>query len=121
MGEIAQIGEHADALETKYDDLMQYVQALEEENSALKHTVSQLKLQQEDMENRERNQNLRILGVSEFAGDSNLLPYLLSRYTTLAPDTAYIDWRLDRAHRSLGLKITRWSDIQEYHCTVPLL
>lgn len=37
--EIAQVGEHTDALETKYDDLVQYVQALEEENSALKYTV----------------------------------------------------------------------------------
>lgn len=47
-----------DTLETKFDDLIQYVQALEEENSTLKHGVSQLQLQQEDLENRERRQNL---------------------------------------------------------------
>lgn len=34
-GEITQIGECTDALETKCHDLVQYVQALEEENSAL--------------------------------------------------------------------------------------
>lgn len=49
-GEITQIGECTDALVTKFDDLVQYVLALEEKNSALKHTVSQLQLQQEDQE-----------------------------------------------------------------------
>lgn len=44
-GEISQIGEHTDALKTKCDELVQYVQALEEENAALKHPVSQMQLQ----------------------------------------------------------------------------
>lgn len=38
-GEITQIGEHTDALENTIVDLVQYVQVLEEENSALKHSV----------------------------------------------------------------------------------
>lgn len=64
-GEIDQLGERTDTLETKFDDFIQYVHALEKENSALKHTVSQHQSQQEDFENRERGQNLCIRRVPE--------------------------------------------------------
>lgn len=57
-GEIAQIGERTEALEHKFDEMVNYVQVLEEENHSLKHSVSQLHLQQEDLENMERWQNL---------------------------------------------------------------
>lgn len=57
-GEITQIGERADALQNKFDEMVNYVQALEEENYTLKLSVSQLQLQQKDLENRERRQNL---------------------------------------------------------------
>lgn len=53
-GEIAQIGECTGALKHKFDDVVNYVQVLEEENHSFKHSVSQLQLQQEDLENRER-------------------------------------------------------------------
>lgn len=64
-GEIDQLGESIHTLETKFDNIVQYVHLLEEENSALKHTVSQLQLQHEDLENREQRQNLRIKGVPQ--------------------------------------------------------
>ena len=70
----------------------------------MKHTLSQLQLQQEDLENRERRQNLRIRGVPESVTDKELRPYLLGLFVTLAPHIPDIDWRLDRAHRSLAPK-----------------
>lgn len=57
-GEIDQLGELTDTLENIFDELTQYVHALEEDNATMKHIVSQL--QQEDLENWERCQNLRI-------------------------------------------------------------
>lgn len=40
-GEIAQLDELTDHLETKFNDLIQYIQVLEEENHSLKHTQIQ--------------------------------------------------------------------------------
>lgn len=37
-------------------------------------------------------------------GDNARRPYLLGFFNTLVPNIADIDWRLDRAHRSLGPK-----------------
>lgn len=82
--EIDQIGERTDMLETKFYDMIQYVHAQEEENSSLKH--SQLQLHQEDMENRERHQNLNIRGVPETVVDNKLCDYLLGLFNFLAPD-----------------------------------
>lgn len=53
-GEINELGEHTATLETTFDETIHYLQPLEEENVSLKHSDSQLKLQQEDLENRER-------------------------------------------------------------------
>lgn len=96
-GEITQIDECTDALKMKFDELVQCVQALEEEKSTLKHTISQLQLQQEDLENRKWCQNLHIREVSESVDDNNLRPYLLGLFNTLAPTIADIDWHLDHA------------------------
>lgn len=70
--QITHIGERTDALENKFDDLVQYVQVLKEENSVLKHLVSQLQLQQEDLENRERRQNLHFRGIPETVGGQQI-------------------------------------------------
>ena len=102
--EIDQLGERTDTLEIKFDELTQYVHVLEEDNAAMKNTLSQLQLQQEDLENRERRQNLRIRGIPESVTDKELRPYLLALFVTLAPHIPDIDWRLDRAHRSLAPK-----------------
>lgn len=48
-GEIDQLGDRTDILETKFDELVQYVQVLEEDNATIKHSVT-----------RECRQNLRI-------------------------------------------------------------
>lgn len=71
-GEIDQLGECTDTLESKFDDMVQYVHVLEEENAILKNAVSQLQIQQEDLENRERWQNLRIRGVPESITDKEI-------------------------------------------------
>lgn len=59
-GEITYFGERTDTLENEFDELVQYVHVLEEDNATLKHTVSQIQIQQEGLENRERRQNLHI-------------------------------------------------------------
>lgn len=82
--------------------MIHYVQAIEEENHNLRFLVSQL--QQEDLENRESRQTLRFRGIPETVGDPDLRTYLLGLFNTLAPTVVDIDWRLDRAHRSLGPK-----------------
>ena len=102
-GEIDQLGERTDTLESKFDNMVQYVHVIEEENANLKNLVSQLQIQ-EDLENRERRQNLRIRGVPESIPDKEIRPYLLALFVTLAPHIPDIDWRLDRAHRSLAPK-----------------
>lgn len=66
--------------------------------------MSHLQLHQEDLENKERHQNLRIHSVSENVSDNNIHPYLLSLFNILAPDIADIDWDLNGAHRSLAPK-----------------
>lgn len=91
-------------LEAKFDETIHYLQALKEENVSLKYSISQLQLQ-EDMQNRERRQNLRIRGVSEKVSDNNIRSLLLGLFNSLAPDIADIDWRMDRAHRSLAPKL----------------
>lgn len=103
-GEIDQLGDRTDTLENKLDELVQYVQVLEEDNAAIKHSVTQLQAQQEDLENRERRQNLRIRGIPEKIEDRDLRSYLLSLFNVVAPNIPDIDWRLDRAHRSLAPK-----------------
>lgn len=100
-GEIDQLGERTDTLENKFDKLTQYVHVLEEDNAAMRHTVSQLQLQQEDLENRERRQNLRIRGVPESISDKELRPYLLGLFVTLAPHIPDIDWRLSPGYHPL--------------------
>lgn len=77
-GEIDQLGARTDTLENKFDKIVQYLHVLEEDNAILKHTVSQIQLQQEDLENRERRQNLRICGVPETVSDKELHAYLLN-------------------------------------------
>lgn len=63
MGEMDQLRECTETLENTFGDLVQYVHVLEEENFTLKHVVFQLQLQQDDLENREWHQNLRMRGV----------------------------------------------------------
>lgn len=99
--EIDQLGEYTATLEIKFDETLQYVQALEEKNTSLKNSVSLLQLQQEDLENRERRQNLRICGVLENVADNNIRPYLIGLFNHLTPNIVDIDWRLDWTHRSL--------------------
>lgn len=90
---------------------------IEEDNTALKHTVSQIQLQQEDLENREQRQNLRIHGVPETISDKEIHLYLLGLFVTLAPHIPEIDWRLDRAHRSLA----PWNQSKRHYCLLSLL
>lgn len=103
-GEIDKIGECTDMLETKFDDMIEYVHVLEEDNSSLKHSVSQMQLHQEDLENRQCWQNVHIRGVSENVHDNKIHSYLLGLFNHLAPDVTDIDWCLDRAERSLASK-----------------
>lgn len=77
---------------------------MEEDNAGLKQSISQLQSQQEDLENRKRHQNLRIRGIPESVVYREICPYLLIIFNTIAPLIPDIDWRLDRAHRSLAPK-----------------
>lgn len=103
-GEIDHLGERTDTLETKFDDMVQYVHVLEYENATLKNAMMQLLMQQKDLKNRECRQNLWIRGVPESITDKEICPYLLTLFIYIAPDIPDIDWRLDRAHRSLAPK-----------------
>lgn len=98
-GEKALIGECTDHLETKFDDLVQYVHVLEEENLSSNLNVSQIQLQEEDLENRQRCQNLWIRGVTKMVSNAELRPCLLGLFISIAPSILYIDWHLDHAHQ----------------------
>lgn len=78
QGGITMLGEHTNHLKSKFDFLVQYVNVLEEDNLLLKHTVSQIQLQLEDLENRELCHNLHIRGVPESVGNTNFLMYSFS-------------------------------------------
>lgn len=103
-GEIDQLGDRTDTLESKFDELVKYVHVLEEDNVTLKQSIFQVQSQQEDLENRERRQNVRIRGIPETVPDKEIRPYLLGLFVAMAPHIPDIDWRLDRAHRSLAPK-----------------
>lgn len=77
------MGERTDTLENKFDELTQYVHVLEEDNATMKHTISQLQLQQKYLEKRERHQNLRIRVIPGTVSDKELRPYLLGLFITL--------------------------------------
>lgn len=102
--EVTHLGECTDTLETKFDELVQYDHVLEEDNAALKHTVSQFQMQQEDLENRQLCQNLQIRGVPETISEKEIVPYLLRLFVNLAPHITDMVWCLDKAHRCLASK-----------------
>lgn len=87
-GEIDQLGERTVTLETKFNETIHYLQTLEEENACLKYSVSQLQLQQQDLENRERSQNFRICGVSEKVSH-NIRSFLLGLFNNQVNHAAF--------------------------------
>lgn len=48
--------------------------------------------------------------MPESVGVQDLRPYLLSLFNTVTPHIPDIDWRLDRAHRSLAPKPSAWAN-----------
>lgn len=85
-GEIDQLGKSTDSLEYKFDEMVQYVQVLEEDNATIKNTVTQLQAQQEDLENRELRHNLRFRGIPETVEDKDLCSYLLHLFNVVSPN-----------------------------------
>lgn len=81
-GELAQIGERTEALETKFEDLVQYAHVLEEENVALKHTVSQLQLQQEDLK---IGKDAKICAYEGYWNLSAIITFILTFWACLTP------------------------------------
>ncbi|KAL0195044.1 hypothetical protein M9458_008616, partial [Cirrhinus mrigala] len=96
------------ALITRIDDVEKRVEFLKEtENerqrnpSASKCELDQLKDKVEDMENRNRQNNLRVIGVSEGKEGGNMMRYMGDLISTVF-DTSGRQMEIERAHRVFG-------------------
>lgn len=100
--DIQDIGDRTAQMEQATEALTQRQAILEDENSTLQEEVEKLKSMQEDLENRERRQNLRVRGIPNTVTPADLRTYLRSLFSTISPDHPPEAWRMDRAHRALG-------------------
>lgn len=97
--EIAALGSRTDLLETKHDELTLVYSDLRKEHESLSETVQQLQAHIEDLDNRNRRNNLRVRGVPESVTD--LLPTVQKIFQSLLPDSPLSAFSCDRIHRAL--------------------
>lgn len=97
--EIAALGSRTDLLETKHDELTLVCSDLRKEHESLSETVLQLQAHIEDLDNRNRRNNLRVRGVPESVTD--LLPAIQKLFQSLLPDSPLSAFSCGRIHRAL--------------------
>lgn len=102
--DIVQLGDRTDKMENTMDEMINSYNALADEHNALQSDYAQLKLLCEDLENRNRRNNLRIRGIPDAVKQIDLKAYLHEFFATLIPDHPSELWRMDRAHRALGAR-----------------
>lgn len=100
--EIAALGSRTERLETEHDELALAYSDLSREHDSLATAFSQMQSQIEDLDNRNRRNNLRIRGIPESVTD--LIPTIIRLFKSLLPDTDAGAFTCDRIHRALRPK-----------------
>ena len=102
--EIACIGGRTDLLETKHDELSLAHNDLRKDYENLADNFAFMQAQVEDLDNRNRRQNIRIRGIPESTTD--LLPAVSQIFHGLLPEKQSSAFACDRIHRALRPKPT---------------
>uniref|UniRef100_A0A8C5M2A8 Uncharacterized protein n=1 Tax=Leptobrachium leishanense TaxID=445787 RepID=A0A8C5M2A8_9ANUR len=97
--EIRDLGERADALETKTDELCLAHNDLVDAYKELKSTHESLLLKVTDLEDRSRRNNIRVRGIPETIKPGDLTAYMRTLMRTLLPGKLDTELQLDRIHR----------------------
>ncbi|XP_075422765.1 uncharacterized protein LOC142463838 [Ascaphus truei] len=90
------------ALEGVMEESQRRQTAAEKEIFLLREELGQLREAQEDQENRDRRQNLRIRNIPETVLPGLLRPYLVDLFGSVCDSLQDCDLEIDRAHRALG-------------------
>lgn len=88
-----------DLLETKHDELQLAYTDLHRDHKSLSDTVFQLQAHLEDLDNRNRCNNLRVRGVPESVTD--LFPAVQRLFKSLLPVSPAANFASDQIHRAL--------------------
>lgn len=100
--EIAAIGTRTDLLENKHDELSIAYNDLSREHESPASAFSQLQAHVEDLDNKNRRNNLRIRGAPESVTD--LIAYSTKLFQSLLPEQNPESFKCDRIHRALRAK-----------------
>ncbi|OCT79705.1 hypothetical protein XELAEV_18026514mg [Xenopus laevis] len=110
QADITDLGQRTAQLETRMTEAVHQHNVLVDEFDRLSNDFYSTQLHLEDMENRDRRQNLRIKVIPNNIMAAELPAYLQELFQTIAPAIPIGDWRLDRAHRALG-QLQIYSDL----------
>ncbi|MEE6521214.1 hypothetical protein FKM82_019315 [Ascaphus truei] len=102
--EIGALTERTEDLESKVEGISNEQAETHEEVLRCGDAVRDLQNKLEDLENRERRQNIRLKNIPEDITHEELQPYLRRLFLQLVPDLSDHDLHTDRAHRALGPK-----------------
>lgn len=97
-----EIGGRTDILETKHDELSLTPNDLRKDCELLAENDSCLQTQVEDLDKRNRRNNLRIRGIPESVQE--LIPAVSKLFQNLLPETPPSSFICDRIHRALNPK-----------------
>lgn len=100
--EIAALGSRTELLETKHDELALAYNDLSREHESLTLALSAIQTQVEDLDNRNRRNNLRLRGIPE--SETDLIPTVIRLFKSLLPDRDSAAFKCDRIHRALRPK-----------------
>lgn len=100
--EIASIGSRTDVLETKHDELSLAHSDLRRDYETLADSFSFMQAHVEDLDNRNRRNNIRVRGIPESTTD--LYPAVSRVFHMLLPDRPTSAFTCDRIHRALRPK-----------------
>ncbi|NP_001089569.1 uncharacterized protein LOC734625 [Xenopus laevis] len=98
-GQIHELGQRIDVMETKMDDVVTVLEAHEQDIVQLQKQLKEAHDKLEDTDNRSRRNNLRIRGIPESETDLQAVTHTI--LSTLLPD---LPSECDRAHRALRPK-----------------
>lgn len=100
--EIAALGSRTELLETKHDELALAYNDLSRDHESLSLALNTLQAQVEDLDNRNRRNNLRLRGIPE--SETELIPTVIRLFKSLLPDHESAAFKCDRIHRALRPK-----------------
>lgn len=102
--EIASIRDRTDILEAKHDELGLAHNDLRKDYETLADSLSFMQAHVEDLDNRNRHNNIRVRGIPESVTDLNQA--ITKLFHSLVPDKLLSDFACDRLHRALWPKPT---------------